>query len=214
LLASLLVNAAIVAGVLSGLASTGDPARRKATALVSVELHDPEPARKQPRRLESKPPTRAPERPVAAMAAIDPEAAPPPTSPVGKVSLPAPTLDDAHRSVEVPAPEFRTPASPVTASRAPERHDEEGVDSYRQLVSNRILAARPRGAIGQGTVIVRFVLDREGRLANVEIARSSGQFALDRLALQSVRRAAPFPPPPAGLAASALTFQVPFDFHG
>lgn len=43
---------------------------------------------------------------------------------------------------------------------------------------------------------VRIVLDRDGSLVSAQVVRSSGSRRLDRQALDLVRRAAPFPPPP------------------
>jgi periplasmic protein TonB len=51
-----------------------------------------------------------------------------------------------------------------------------------------------------GIVHLRFGLDRQGHLTGSRIIRSSGFTALDNEALDLLRRAQPFPPPPAELA--------------
>ena len=61
------------------------------------------------------------------------------------------------------------------------------------------LSRAPRPSAGaRGTTVVAFSVLDGGGLAGVSIARSSGSAALDRAAVDMVRGAAPFPPPPAG----------------
>ncbi|RKF16827.1 TonB family protein [Roseovarius spongiae] len=70
--------------------------------------------------------------------------------------------------------------------------------NYPGLVMRRIARVpRPR-ADGRGAAVVAFRINAGGGLAGVSIARSSGSAQLDRAALRMIRRAAPFPPPPAG----------------
>lgn len=52
-----------------------------------------------------------------------------------------------------------------------------------------------------------FCLDREGRVLDVRIERSSGSDALDREALASLRRASPAPAPPSNSSGTALQFR-------
>ena len=51
---------------------------------------------------------------------------------------------------------------------------------------------------GRGTVLVSFTVAPDGGLAGVKVARSSGNAELDQIALDHIRRAAPFPVPPKG----------------
>jgi protein TonB len=48
-----------------------------------------------------------------------------------------------------------------------------------------------------GTATVAFTIGGGGQVSRVRIDRSSGSQHLDEAALSAVRRAAPFPPPPA-----------------
>lgn len=50
----------------------------------------------------------------------------------------------------------------------------------------------------RGTAVVSFRVAANGALASVAIGRSSGNAELDRIAMDHIRRAAPFPPPPPG----------------
>lgn len=70
--------------------------------------------------------------------------------------------------------------------------------NYPGLVMQKIARVpRPRAG-GRGTAVVAFRVATSGALAGVSIARSSGSAVLDREALRMIRRAAPFPAPPAG----------------
>ncbi|OIQ43831.1 MAG: hypothetical protein BM558_10170 [Roseobacter sp. MedPE-SW] len=74
-------------------------------------------------------------------------------------------------------------------------------DNYSGVVMRRIQRAK-RQANVRGVALVRFKISAGGGLAGLSIARSSGSGKLDGIALAQVRRAAPFPPPPAGARTS------------
>ncbi len=63
----------------------------------------------------------------------------------------------------------------------------------------RILATRKAKAPAPGVAIVGFTIAPDGTLARVRMMRSSGSAELDAVALDHIRRAAPFPKPPGGL---------------
>jgi protein TonB len=65
----------------------------------------------------------------------------------------------------------------------------------------------------QGVAQVLFTLDREGRVIDSRITRSSGAAALDEEALALLRRAQPFPAPPAELAGPQVNLTVPIRFN-
>jgi len=69
-------------------------------------------------------------------------------------------------------------------------------------------AAREHGA--QGVAIVRFSIAASGQLAGASLSRSAGDPLLDAEALATVRRASPFPPPPAG---APRNFSVPLSYR-
>jgi protein TonB len=60
-----------------------------------------------------------------------------------------------------------------------------------------------------GTVVVRFVIARNGQLVDVSIVRSSGVVALDRGLLEAVRAASPYPPIPAIIPGNQVEFTQP-----
>lgn len=78
--------------------------------------------------------------------------------------------------------------------------------AYPGQVLRQITRLRAQRATARGTVLVSFAIAGSGALADVGVARSSGSVALDALALDHIRRAAPFPPPPAG-AQTAFSFE-------
>jgi protein TonB len=71
-------------------------------------------------------------------------------------------------------------------------------------------AARARGAAG--VAAVNFALDAAGDVTLAQLARSSGDGALDAEAVAAVRRASPLPPPPAD-APRAYVAPIRFDLR-
>jgi periplasmic protein TonB len=65
----------------------------------------------------------------------------------------------------------------------------------------------------QGVAQVFFSLDRQGRVLESRVVRSSGANALDAEALALLRRAQPFPPPPRELAGDHIDLTVPIRFN-
>jgi TonB family protein len=63
-----------------------------------------------------------------------------------------------------------------------------------------------------GVVNLSFSIDRQGHVLNSRVIKSSGSAVLDTEALSLLKRAAPLPPPPAGVPDSDLTFVVPIRF--
>ena len=77
-------------------------------------------------------------------------------------------------------------------------------------------AGTPEGwglAIVAGTGSIAFALDRNGKVLTSRVARSSGSAALDQETLDTVRRAQPFPPPPANMPGNSFDFTVPIRFN-
>ena len=86
------------------------------------------------------------------------------------------------------------------------------IDAFRAAVLARIARNKPStdlAALAQGVVVVTFGVGAGGDAQSPRITRSSGHSILDNAALQTVRRASPFPPPPPGAPRS---FNVPIRF--
>lgn len=81
--------------------------------------------------------------------------------------------------------------------------------NYPGEVMARIQRTRLARSPARGRVLVAFSVGANGGLASASVVRSSGNAALDQTALDHIRRAAPFPPPPAGAQR-----QFSFEFVG
>ncbi len=88
------------------------------------------------------------------------------------------------------------------------------VSNYPGKVASKLrraVRAVPRSARrgAQRDVHVSFVVTASGGLGSARITQSSGSAELDRAALAAVRKAAPFPPIPAGAGRNTWQFSVP-----
>ena len=87
--------------------------------------------------------------------------------------------------------------------------------SWERQVSRRLAGALryPRAANGErGEVVVRFTVAAQGGASGMQVVRSSGHPVLDQAALDTVSRAAPFPPIPANAGFASKTFDFPLGF--
>ncbi|AOJ37286.1 energy transducer TonB [Burkholderia lata] len=80
------------------------------------------------------------------------------------------------------------------------------LDQYRVEVAHRVAERNPSGmlhgvpqAMLRSLVVVAFTVDGSGRLVNASVYRSNGDSEAEALALASLRRSAPLPPPPSRL---------------
>lgn len=128
---------------------------------------------------------------------VQPAASAPAIIPTGAPQMP-PTLP----STAAPAPD---------AAPAPVDHTKL-LDDYRRQLWAIIVAHRPPGIRLDGEVGIHFGIDPAGNLQSARIVQSSGDPMMDRLALDTVRRAGPFPRPPAQDPAF-LSFEIRFRFR-
>ena len=121
--------------------------------------------------------------------------------------------EQAEQKIEVPVEEKPAPASSqsqaVAASAAGESNYWQQV---RTAVANQVrypdFARRQRR---EGYVLVRLSIDADGRLSSVVPLESSSRIFVESAA-QAVEKAAPFPPPPAGVS-EELTAVIPICFR-
>lgn len=96
-----------------------------------------------------------------------------------------------------------------------QRRSAEGnaaVSNYPGQVRRKLgRAVRYRGR-ERGEVLVSFTVSRTGSVSGVRIARSSGSPKLDKAALDTVHRAAPFPPIPDAAGRASWPFDLPLSF--
>ena len=106
-------------------------------------------------------------------------------------------------TVSRPASLPPAPALAGVSATAPSPISAAAIGAYRGQVIGHLSAykhypdsARARGAEGHPSVA--FVLDASGRVVSVTLTHASGQPDIDAEVVAMVRRASPFPPPPAG----------------
>ncbi|MFN3892513.1 MAG: TonB family protein [Beijerinckiaceae bacterium] len=87
------------------------------------------------------------------------------------------------------------------------------IDAFMAAVAARLARNKPStdvAAVAQGVVTVTFGIGASGEAQSPRVVRSSGHAVLDQAALQTVRKASPFPVPPPG---APRTFTVPMRFN-
>ncbi|CAB3757869.1 energy transducer TonB [Burkholderia sp. MSh2] len=99
-----------------------------------------------------------------------------------------------------------TPPPPHAVLTIPSITRSGNLDQYRVEVARRVAERNPAGmlhgtpqAMLRSLVVVAFTVDRSGRLVNASVYRSNGDSEAEALALASLRRSAPLPPPPTRL---------------
>jgi protein TonB len=65
----------------------------------------------------------------------------------------------------------------------------------------------------RGIAQIAFSIDRKGRVMSSRIVTTSGSPALDREALEMIKRSQPFPPPPSALQGTEVSLTVPVRFN-
>ena len=102
------------------------------------------------------------------------------------------------------------------------KNSTKGKDSpllyYQQLIKEKIeenkrypLFARNRGI--EGLVWLKFIILRNGHVRDIKVVKSSPHQVLDRAAVESIKKANPFPPFPEGLKESSLIINICLRFE-
>jgi protein TonB len=106
-----------------------------------------------------------------------------------------------------------TAAAAAPSGAGPGRSDAE--TNYRGIAAAHLARfkqfpaeARSRGE--QGNSVVSFTIDGSGRVTRVALVRGTGIASLDQESQAMVRRASPFPAPPAG---RPVSITAPVSFH-
>ena len=167
---------------------------------------------------------KVPDRPVDAPKV---EPAPPAPNPEVTAALPPPKSvrhQDKPQKTRPPAPATSAPqraprvaALAAAPSQGQVSSSSNALPSWKgQIVAaierNKRYPAEAESRREQGTPSVSFSLDRSGRLLVSRLVRASGHAALDQEALAILKRAQPFPPPPADLIGAHFDFTVPIRF--
>ncbi len=64
----------------------------------------------------------------------------------------------------------------------------------------------------EGTVVLRFIMNRDGEIIESHVDQGSGSFLLDREVKDMLHRAKPLPPPPEDIAGNQLELVLPIQF--
>jgi periplasmic protein TonB len=161
------------------------------------------------------------EKEIEAPPSPDPEVAMAKPEPMGEEG----PIDD--RPVPVVAPAAPVPTAPQVAPTPGPRVAALAVGQVPRPASavvakwERLLVAQlerhkryPPHANGKaGEARLAFSIDRSGQVVASRIVQSSGSDALDQEALALLKRAAPLPPPPAGMSDDQLSFVVPIRYR-
>jgi len=166
-----------------------------------MPLPEPEPHDRVRRKQERKPTPPQPDLPEM----ISPQVLPR-LQPVEKPAEPAKeaiSVPETTAPKSLPAPPARKASS--NAARTWEAELLAHLEKYRRYPGG----ARARGE--QGVAYVRFRMNRAGSVLSLELARSSGSAALDRAALETLRRAQPLPAIPEDKPGE-ITLSLPVEF--
>jgi periplasmic protein TonB len=149
--------------------------------------------------------------PEVVMAAAPPKKDPEPPTPADtQPPAPVTTAPQVPAAVEGPVAAAPTQGKPSVSNS-------NAIPAWkRQVVGllerNKRYPAAAKGA--EGTAQLTFSLDRQGRVVASRILKSSGNSVLDAEALEWVKRAQPFPPPPSDmLKADKVDLSVPYKFN-
>jgi periplasmic protein TonB len=138
----------------------------------------------------------------------------PPSPPQeAEVTLPKdePKQEEKPTESSPPAPETRAPPKTDHVGQ----FSEAGAKAYDALVFGHLQRFKryPPAAHGvTGTVLVQFVLNRAGDVIESKVTKSSGNGVLDREALETLRRASPFPAFPDAKPGAEGTYVTPVSF--
>lgn len=151
------------------------------------------------------PPAPNPEAAVALQAKPQPEVTPPQQAAAAATSAP-PAINERIAPVAV-----------APTQGVPNEKNSEAVVTWRTRVlalveKNKRYPEAARSRREQGTAQVSFTLDRKGMVVNARVNQSSGSSALDEEALALLKRAQPFPAPPAAFPGEFVVVRQPIRF--
>lgn len=184
-----------------------DPAERP------LEKQAPTPPQLQPQAATPQPQVQQTPEPEPQLAV--PESAPVPatTTVVAEPDDPPPEAPTS----EMPAPAAAMPSAPAPASLDALPGSPDDVRKYiaalmRQLHRYKTYPRELKKARIEGTVVVEFTIDRDGRLLASNVKRGSGYPELDRAAMDMLTRANPLPAIPAFMNRDELALAIPVEY--
>lgn len=148
-----------------------------------------------------KPPAAAPPRPAQRTQPLPPRPAPP-----------AQQRPPADASASMPAPLPGADPADAMASQGRMRND------YLSRVARQVAQQRvyPAGALSnhqRGRLVARVTVARSGQVVDIRISTSSGWPAIDAAEVETIRKAAPFPPLPSDMPGETVILMLPVNFN-
>lgn len=146
-----------------------------------------------------------------------PRPAPPrPPEPRAEPQVTRPRVEQTTAPAAVPLPAREKAGAPVEGT--PKVGDAVAQQTWEGKVLARIERKKryPRDAQRAGeqdSIFVRISIDRSGNVVQSHIVRSRGIARLDAAALDQIKRAAPFPPPPSSTTGSIIRIVVTINFN-
>ncbi|MFI5001962.1 MAG: energy transducer TonB [Reyranellales bacterium] len=144
-----------------------------------------------------------------------PKAPPKPPQPPQRAQTPPSlqlrTSPLSHLPQQTPPPDSQAAAPSTFVNPAEAAAKTRTIDAYLWQVLRKFSQYLPNLRVNneEGTVVLRLVIARDGRLIDATIAQSSGRLTLDRVVLESIRSAAPFAPLPPELQGDQIAFTLP-----
>lgn len=163
-------------------------------------------------------PTSQPEPPPRVQRQPDPApvlAIPESTPATASAPVAAAPVEPVPALTETAATALATGPAPPTPGSLPGSQDE--VRRYiaavmRELYKHKKYPRELKQAKVEGTVVVRFTIDRSGRLLASNVEQGSGHPALDQAALEMLARAAPLPAIPDFMNRDELALAIPVEY--
>jgi protein TonB len=185
---------------------------------------------KEPQPLQPLEPIEPPPPPTLPESVVKPAEAEPPKPKIKPVSKPRPVVRKSRPPPQLKAPLEPTPSTlqtppvakatvtkTVVPATATPLIDVVEKQHYLAALAAAIdrnkyypLSSRRRGE--EGTVLVRFVIQKDGEFSDLSVVESSGSRRLDKAALKTLRRVAPFRKIPESVGRSHWSITVPIAF--
>lgn len=134
-----------------------------------------------------------------------------PTVSARELALAAPA---AVPSVQHQPPKTIKPSTSATSSPASQRQalQDYVLQVVAKLSHTRFYAASQSNRNGDGVVVARLTVARDGGLVDLSLPKQSGSAGVDSSVLDAIRKAAPFAPLPKAFAENRFTFIVPINY--
>jgi protein TonB len=115
-----------------------------------------------------------------------------------------------------PSPQQKAIKPSTSATPSPASQRQALQDYVLQVVAklshSRFYAASQAAQNGDGVVVARLTVARDGGLVDLSLPKQSGSAGVDSSVLDAIRKAAPFAPLPKSFADNRFTFIVPINY--